>query len=137
MPWCDIGRADFCCPDCGANWTNTYQYGYFQEGECQSGLQTVVGQEWHEQECRFFSSSIVETAHCPQEGKGIGMERTMDNILLVGKTYDPEQLELLGWTEGDGSGSEGYSYLDYFDADGRYLGPDAHGIEPLFSCPEE
>jgi len=44
----------------------------------------------------------------------------------------PEDLTLVGWTEGDGSGHEGYQYLDYF-RDGVYVGPDAHGIEPVFS----
>ena len=33
---------------------------------------------------------------------------------------------LIGWTEGDGSGSEGYNVADYFDAKGRYLGADEH-----------
>lgn len=37
-----------------------------------------------------------------------------------------------GWTEGDGSGHEGYQVADYFDRNGRYLGPDCHGVEPTF-----
>lgn len=41
-------------------------------------------------------------------------------------------LTLVGWTEGDGSGHDGYDAGSYF-ADGEYLGPDAHGIEPIFS----
>lgn len=36
------------------------------------------------------------------------------------------------WSAGDGSGNVGYSVGDYFDENGRYLGPDQHGIEPLF-----
>ena len=40
-------------------------------------------------------------------------------------------LEFRGWTEGDGTGHEGYSVGDYF-SDG-YLGPDAHGIEPIYA----
>jgi hypothetical protein len=38
---------------------------------------------------------------------------------------------VIGWTEGDGSGHDGYHVADYF-RDGRYLGPDEHGIEPIF-----
>ncbi len=40
---------------------------------------------------------------------------------------------VIGWTVGDGSGHEGYHVEDYFDpTTGEYLGPDAHGIEPIF-----
>jgi len=52
--------------------------------------------------------------------------------LSIGTTYDTAALICTGWTAGDGSGHEGYHYGDYFDG-GRYLGPDQHGIEPLFS----
>ena len=45
-----------------------------------------------------------------------------------------QERTLVGWTEGDGSGHEGYQPEDYFD-DGRYLGPDHHGIEPIFDPP--
>jgi hypothetical protein len=38
---------------------------------------------------------------------------------------------LLGWTVGDGSRTDGYHVEDYFGADGHYLGPDEHGIEPI------
>lgn len=41
-----------------------------------------------------------------------------------------------GWSRGDGTGHEGYRVEDYFSPDGTYLGPDKHGIEPLFElCP--
>jgi hypothetical protein len=40
-------------------------------------------------------------------------------------------LKLIGWTVGDGSGSTGYKLSEYFDNDGRYLGPDWFGIEPI------
>ena len=46
------------------------------------------------------------------------------------KRYEVACLKLSGWTTGDGSGSEGYNLHDYF-ADGVYLGPDEHGIEPI------
>ena len=57
----------------------------------------------------------------------------MDGKLTEGERYDTGQLVLAGWTHGDGSGHESYSYWDFFDAEGRYLGPDVCGIEPLFA----
>lgn len=39
--------------------------------------------------------------------------------------------KVIGWTIGDGSGHEGYNVSDYFKG-GKYLGPDSHGIEPIF-----
>lgn len=53
--------------------------------------------------------------------------------LTKGNTYDLATLTCTGWTEGDGSGSDGYNVSDYFDSAGRYLGPDEHGIEPIFA----
>ena len=46
----------------------------------------------------------------------------------------------LGWSRGDGTGHEAYRIEDYFRGDpsltSSFLGPDMHGIEPLFSrCP--
>ncbi len=51
--------------------------------------------------------------------------------LEAGKRYDIEQLQCIDWTEGDGTGHEGYNWRDYFDANGVYLGPDPSGIEPV------
>jgi hypothetical protein len=51
--------------------------------------------------------------------------------LTTGRQYDLGSLRLTGWTVGDGTGHEGYTIGDYFDADGRYLGADCHGIEPV------
>ena len=52
--------------------------------------------------------------------------------LAVGELYTVESRgEFGGWSEGDDSGSHGH-VADYFDETGRYLGPDARGIEPLF-----
>jgi len=51
--------------------------------------------------------------------------------LTTGQTYDVSALQCTGWT-GD---AEGYNYHDYFDAAGRYLGPDADGVEPEFEEP--
>lgn len=54
--------------------------------------------------------------------------------LTKGNKYDPETLTCIGWTQGDGSGYDGYNVADYF-RDGIYLGADAHGIEPEFHQP--
>lgn len=51
--------------------------------------------------------------------------------LTTGTKYDIDDAQLTGWTTGDGTGHEGYHWQDYFGADGAYLGPDVHGIEPL------
>ena len=53
--------------------------------------------------------------------------------LTKGEKYDTDALAFTGWTEGDGSGSDGYHVCDYFH-DGVYLGPDQHGIEPEFEA---
>lgn len=55
------------------------------------------------------------------------------NQLVPGEKYDTDALDFLTWTSGDGTSTEGYSCWDYFDDEGRYLGPDEHGIEPLFA----
>lgn len=53
-------------------------------------------------------------------------------VLVKGKWYDRRKsLVLFGWTEGNGSGADGYCIDDYFN-DGVYLGPDECGIEPIF-----
>ena len=54
--------------------------------------------------------------------------------LINGKIYDLNNLTLIGWTNGNGSGHEGYNVADYFDKQGRYLGPDQDGIEPDFQA---
>ena len=51
--------------------------------------------------------------------------------LVKGAKYAVESLRVWGWTEGDGSGTEGYRLADFFEADGTYRGPDQHGIEPI------
>jgi hypothetical protein len=56
-------------------------------------------------------------------------------ILSTRGSYSQEtrdNLELVNWTDGDGTGSEGYAVEYYFDGD-TYLGPDEHGIEPVFA----
>lgn len=54
---------------------------------------------------------------------------TTETKLVKGEKYDVDSLVVSGWT-GD---SDGLFYADYFDADGRYKGPDAEGVEPLFA----
>lgn len=54
--------------------------------------------------------------------------------LTAGQPYDLASLTCAGWTDGDGSGHEGYHVEDYF-RNGVYLGPDEHGIEPTFERP--
>lgn len=58
--------------------------------------------------------------------------------LIKGQRYNLDQLQFTGWTEGDRSGHDGYHLENYFLRDGEYLGPDCHGIEPVFedSTPE-
>lgn len=51
--------------------------------------------------------------------------------LIAGQQYDLDALILIDWTDGDGSGAEGYRLIDYFEADGTYIGADQHGIEPI------
>lgn len=55
------------------------------------------------------------------------------NTLEKGKKYEVEDLKFLGWTNGLSSDLVGYNYMDYFDCDGTYLGPDQYSIEPVFS----
>lgn len=66
-------------------------------------------------------------------GYTLYMDTTNTNeTLTTGRRYEVDTLRLLGWTEGDGSGAEGYNFKHYFGPTGAYLGPDEHGIEPLF-----
>ena len=53
-------------------------------------------------------------------------------ILKKGESYRISGLRHVGWTRGDDSGHEGYDLWDYFSGDFAYLGPDMHGIEPVF-----
>jgi hypothetical protein len=50
----------------------------------------------------------------------------------AGNTYNLSSLKFVGWSDGDGTGHDGYAVEYYFDARGCYLGPDEHGIEPMF-----
>lgn len=56
----------------------------------------------------------------------------MEAKLEKGKVYEWQGMLFVGWTLGDGSGHAGYHAANYFDMAGRYLGPDSHGIEPVF-----
>lgn len=52
--------------------------------------------------------------------------------LTKGQKYDESVMTWIGWSDGDGSGHDGYNVGDYFEADGTYRGADENGIEPLF-----
>lgn len=49
-----------------------------------------------------------------------------------GTKYDISKLTCTGWTEGDGTGHDGYDWTTYFH-NGVYIGEDENGIEPLFA----
>lgn len=58
--------------------------------------------------------------------------------LTLGTIYSDAERALLSFShwigsDGDCAGLEGYNCWDYFDAEGRYLGPDKGGIEPAFT----
>lgn len=57
----------------------------------------------------------------------------MAPTLQRGQRYDLSTLTFADWTIGDGSGAEGYSWRDYFSADGEYLGPGDHQQARSFS----
>ena len=71
---------------------------------------------------------------CAEDGDEIRCLSTHDD---EADAWDAVKAMHLGWTEGDGSGHEGYSLLDYWQRDEsrpdtyRYVGPDQYGIEPL------
>jgi hypothetical protein len=47
--------------------------------------------------------------------------------------FEVGDFRVIGWTEGDGSGHDGYNAYDYFNREtGAYLGADVYGIEPIF-----
>jgi hypothetical protein len=64
------------------------------------------------------------------------MTSDTNHTLITGQAYDIGKLRLLGWTDGDGSGVDGYRLSDYFDPAGTYIGPDQHGIEPIVMIAE-
>jgi len=57
----------------------------------------------------------------------------MKGNLEKGQEYDVEEMKLLYW-QTDSKIEEdlpGYSLYGYFDDEGRYLGPDGDGVEPV------
>ena len=55
--------------------------------------------------------------------------------LEIGRIYTAEEREgmsFIGWRDaaGEVNGYDGANLADYFDADGRYLGPDVEGVYP-------
>jgi hypothetical protein len=55
----------------------------------------------------------------------------MNTTLKKGKRYDVDSIRLVAWKNGDEHTNDSYSLWDYFDANGRYLGPDKFGVEPF------
>ena len=53
-----------------------------------------------------------------------------ETTLTIGQTYDVDSLTLIRWEGGDEHTDSTYSLYDYF-ADGKYLGPDQHGVYPV------
>jgi len=60
----------------------------------------------------------------------------MAGTLTPGTVYNVDALRpsFLGWWRRADVDVDiaGYHLDDYFDAEGRYRGPDAHGVEPFF-----
>ena len=55
--------------------------------------------------------------------------------LEKGKKYDIDGLKCTGWTPLDADDT-GYNFVDYFESDGTYRGPDVYGVEPEFKDEE-
>jgi hypothetical protein len=51
--------------------------------------------------------------------------------LQKGQRYNIEHLKFLGWSDGTDGDTDGYAFDSYFAADGKYLGPDDYGVEPI------
>lgn len=61
------------------------------------------------------------------------MTTTTEKTLTAGIRYEVESLELTDWTDADDDRYVDWAnYADYFAPDGRYLGPDKDGVEPMF-----
>lgn len=72
------------------------------------------------------------TASQYRRGKTRRRSRQM-NKLIKGQKYDVSTLMLEGWTDEQTATDGAYQLRNYFDAEGRYLGPDAEGVEPIVS----
>lgn len=61
------------------------------------------------------------------------------HTLDFGRIYSRDFIEahFVGWDTEDGEAPPGYNIWDFFMADGKYLGADSEGIEPLFSMEPE
>jgi len=61
-------------------------------------------------------------------------EQIKGRRLTPGQEYDLHKLTCIGWIGPDGicAHMTGYQVTHYFDECGEYLGPDVHGIEPIF-----
>ena len=90
------------------------------------GFAAIEYAEAHELTLSKYNDT-TEDAHeglTPDEARAVARE---DSRLIY------LTLSCTGWTEGDGTGHDGYNVADYF-VDGVYQGPDAHGIEPIMEA---
>ena len=65
----------------------------------------------------------------------MAIHRSEERTLTRGKLYLLSRIEFVRWTGGDGG-----SMWNFFDDNGRYLGPDKNGVEPIvriLSSPED
>jgi len=69
----------------------------------------------------------ARTGLTPDEARAVARE---DAGLIWIET---DGLTFAGWSEGDGTSTDGYHAGDYF-VDGQYLGADEHGIEPRYAA---
>jgi hypothetical protein len=87
-----------------------------------TGIEAIEFADNHDMTLRKHEDPIEDAGEglTPDEARKVAQE---DQSLIY------LTLRCIGWTDGDGTGHEGYSVADYF-SDG-YLGPDTHGIEPI------
>ena len=78
-----------------------------------------------------WAMSAIESAEA--KARSHGAQINVATTTCAECLKKPKPTQFVGWTTGDGSGHEGYNVSDYFDSSGNYLGPDEHGIEPIFN----
>lgn len=62
----------------------------------------------------------------------------MGTKLTTGERYNVDQLVrecFIGWSDYTGDPENTVSVFNWFDNEGKYLGPDLYGLEPLFNIP--
>lgn len=64
------------------------------------------------------------------EAKAISSQAKQQGLDGEIRCDDLAALRLVGWTAGE-TDTVGYHLLDYFSPEGKYLGPDEDGVEPM------